>query len=74
MKTIQMTMEVIIELNKNLAYLMELLILEEGRRQTYAPGLRSITYCKYADILLENGKKDEVINKIWPLIKHDLEW
>ena len=44
------------------------------RPQTDAPGLRTTTYCKYADILLENGKKDEIINKIWPLIKHDLEW
>ena len=53
---------------------MELLILKDGRPQTDAPGLRSITYCKYADILLGNGKRDEEINKIWPLIKHDLEW
>lgn len=44
------------------------------RPQTDAPGLRTITYCQYANILFENGKNDEVNSKIWPLIKHDLEW
>lgn len=44
------------------------------RPQTDAPGLRTITYCKYANILLENGKQDKVKNEIWPLIKNDLNW
>lgn len=54
-----------------------------GRPQTDGPGLRASTLILYANTLLTNGKKDDVLSYLWTnddskyhggAIKYDLDW